>query len=152
MNNWTKKISIFDKNGVNMIKNIEREIMIQKISSSYGFTPKILSTYYDDKYYYIVMENLNSLCIADKYGENPENIPKQYWKQIKSIIQILYECEGIEYIDITPYNFIEKNNEIYLIDFEHAHLTDKISVQPQNMFLKDFLENKELMKFNPDFK
>lgn len=43
--------------------------MLQKISSSYGFTPKILSTYFDDNYYYIEMENLNSMCVADKYGE-----------------------------------------------------------------------------------
>lgn len=82
----------------------------------------------------------------------PEDIPKQYWKQIKSIIQILYEYEKIQYIDITPYNFIEKDNKIYLIDFGHAYLSDKSSIQPQNWFLKDFLSNKEFMKFNPDFK
>lgn len=152
MKNWTKKISLYDENGVNIIGVIEREIMLQKISSSYGFTPKILSTYCDDKYYYIEMENLNSMCVADKYGEEPEDIPKQYWKQMKNIIQILYKKEGIEYIDITPYNFIEKNDKVYLIDFGHAYLSDKTLNEPQNWFLKDFLSNKKFMEFNPDFK
>lgn len=152
MNNWIKKISLYDKNGTNMISSIGHEIMLQKISSSYGFTPKILSTHCDDKYYYIEMENLNSMCIADKYGEEPYDIPKELWKQIKNIIQILYEKEGIEYIDITPYNFIEKNNKVYLIDFGHAYLTDKTLNEPKNWFLKDFLSNKKLMEFNPDFK
>lgn len=152
MNNWIKKISLYDKNGTNMISAIEHEIMLQKISSSYGFTPKILSIHCDDKYYYIEMENLNSMCIADKYGENPDDIPKELWKQMKNIIQILYEQEGIEYIDITPYNFIEKNNKVYLIDFGHAYLTDKKLNEPRNWFLKDFLFNKKLMEFNPDFK
>lgn len=152
MNNWIKKIKIFDNKGCCKIDNIQLEITIQKISSLYGFTPKIISTYFDDDYYYIEMENLNSMCLADKYGEKSNNIPKKFWKQIKNIIKKLYELEGIEYIDITPYNFIEKNDIIYLIDFGHAYFTDKYSTEPQNWFLKYFLENEKLFSFNPDFK
>lgn len=158
MTNFIKTIKLFNSKGIDITDSIELEIKLQKISSSYGFTPKIISTWINDGVYYIEMEKIDTMCLADKYGETPEDIPKKYWYQIKLIINLLFYREGIEYIDITPYNFIEKNDKIYLIDFGHAYLSDKTSVpvpvpvQPQNWFLKDFLENKELMEFNPDFK
>ena len=121
MTNFIKTIKLFNSKGIDITDSIEREIKLQKISSSYGFTPKIISTWINDGVYYIEMEKIDTMCLADKYGETSDDIPKKYWYQIKSIINLLFYREGIEYIDITPYNFIEKNDKIYLIDFGHAY-------------------------------
>ena len=135
-------------------RKITREIEMQKISYKHGFSPKILNykiTYNDkdDKYTgNIVMENLDELCIADKYGEDPNKIPKIIWDQIRVIIKILYYNEGIEYIDITGYNFIEKNNKVYIIDFGDAVYT-KNNIE-MNWFLSYFLGGHN--GWNPDFK
>ena len=82
---------------------ISREIEMQEISANYGFSPKIINSKItfnkeDGKYIgNITMENLNEMCIADKYGEDPANIPKIIWEQIRTILRILYNAEGIEY-------------------------------------------------------
>jgi len=100
------------------------------------------------------MEKINAMCLADKYGDKPYDIPKHYWYQIKSISLLFYR-EGMEYIDITLYNFIEKNDKIYLIDFGHAFYSSKINLSnsiPSNWFLRDFLEHsKQIYKYNQDF-
>jgi serine/threonine-protein kinase RIO1 len=97
----------------------------------------------------ILMENLNELCIADKYGDLPEHITNELWEQIHDIIEYLYETEGIEYIDITPYNFIEKEGKVYIIDFGHAKYVDK--KKKINWFLDEFI-NDGINEWNPDFK
>jgi len=135
-------------------RKITREIEMQEISSNHGFSPKILNyklTYNieDGKYIgNVTMENLDELSIADKYGEDPKNIPKIIWDQIRIILKILYYEEGIEYIDITGYNFIEKDNKVYIIDFGDAIYT-KSHIE-MNWFLSYFLGGHN--GWNPDFK
>ena len=138
----------------NESRTIEREIEIQQIASNYGFTPKIINSdiiYNENDGVYvgnIRMEHLNTMCIADKYGDDPVNIPKIIWDQIRAILKILYHEEAIEYIDITGYNFIEKNNKVYIIDFGHATYVKKD--KEINWFLKYFLDGYN--GWNPDFK
>jgi len=135
-------------------RKITREIEMQETASKYKFCPKIIS--YEIKYNSIenkyianiTMENLEELCLADKYGENPETIPKLVWDQIRMILKILYYEEGIEYIDITGYNFIEKDNKVYIIDFGDAIYSKKGN--KINWFLREFLDGYN--NFNPDFK
>ena len=133
---------------------IEREVEMQNIANKYGFSPKIVDFKMEyDKINYeyrgdITMENLDELCIADKYGDDPANIPKLIWDQIRTILKILYDEEGIEYIDITGYNFIEKNNKVYIIDFGDAIYSKKD--KDINWFLNDFLNGTN--SWNPDFK
>ena len=70
---------------------------------------------------------------------------------MREIIRTLWEVEGIEYIDITPYNFIEKDEKLYLIDFGHAKW--KSTTGEMNWFLQDFLDPDQcLCAYNPDFK
>ena len=114
-------------------RKINREIEMQEISSKYGFSPKIINSKItfnkeDSKYIgNITMEHIKEMCIADKYGEDPQNIPKIIWDQIRTILKILYNEEGIEYIDITGYNFIDvlvKENltpDFITIDIAHGH-------------------------------
>jgi tRNA A-37 threonylcarbamoyl transferase component Bud32 len=153
MSIWIKTIALKDSKGNNITGKIENEIKILKILNKYDFVPKFISTEITDEYYHIKMQNLNSACVADKYGEEPEDIPIKYLIEMKNIIKKLFYEEKIEYIDITPYNFIEKNDKIYLIDFEHAYLTPSNNQIPKNWFLREiFSDNSETIKFNPDFK
>jgi serine/threonine-protein kinase RIO1 len=95
------------------------------------------------------MENAGQ-CLAALYSDDPKKIPKAFWQQIRHILEVLYEVEGIEYIDITSYNFTEKNGKIYIIDFGDAHYTKKSrGEKPANWFLRDFLEG--AYEWNPDF-
>ncbi len=155
MSSFIKIIKLVNSNGIDITNSIEQEIELQKVASSYGFTPKILSTCIKGDKYHIEMEKIDAMCLADKYGDKPDDIPKYYWYQIKSIISLLFNREGIEYIDITPYNFIEKNDKIYLIDFGHAFYTSKLNRSnsiPSDWFLRDFLDHsKQIYEYNQDF-
>jgi RIO-like serine/threonine protein kinase len=124
---------------------IEDEAELQNIAASYEFAPKVYKTTEDE----IHMEDLQEMCIADKYGEDPTSIPAYIWVSIRTIIHTLYHREGIEYIDITPYNFIEKDKKVYIIDFGHASYYK--SKEMMNWFLKEFLED-GINTWNPDFK
>ena len=142
---YTKRIPYTEKKGKG---NICLEVELQRVAHKYDFTPEIFDvSFYDDECV-IVMENLEELCLADKYGDLAEHIPVEYWKQIRSILSTLFEEEGIEYIDITPYNFIEKDNKIYIIDFGDAYYTHKS--KKVNWFLKEVLDGHN--GWNPDFK
>ena len=135
-------------------RKITREIEMQEISANYGFSPKIIKSTIsfnkeDGKYIgNITMEHIKEMSIADKYGEDPKNVPKIIWDQIRTILKILYYQEGIEYIDITGYNFIEKINKVYIIDFGDAIYSKKD--KEMNWFLSYFLGGAN--SWNPDFK
>ena len=64
---------------------------------------------------YVLMEKIDGMTLADMFGEEKEQIPKKIWKEIHLIIEKLY-FTGIQYIDITPYNFmIDSNHKIKII-------------------------------------
>ena len=125
-------------------RNIDREYETQLIASKYEFAPKIynytVTRGFEKKYYEgkLVMEN----------WDEAKNIPALIWTQMRNIVKTLYEEECIEYIDITGYNFIEKNGKVYIIDFGHAKYSKKDV--PINWFLKKFLDGENA--FNPDFR
>ena len=118
------------------------EIELQDIAASYGFAPKI--HHVDGNV--VQMDSIAGLCLADQYTDNPTKIPKKIWSEIHRIVSILFEREGIEYVDITGYNFIEDNDgKIWILDFGDAYYTNgKV-----NWFLKEFLD--EPYGWNPDF-
>lgn len=123
---------------------IQNEVELQKVAIMYGYSPQIISVTDDEIY----MEDLEAPCLADVYGDEPEAIPEWIWDSIRSMLHSLYTYEGIEYTDITGYNFIEKDEKIYLIDFGHARY--KSRDRPMNWFLKEFLDGENA--WNPDFK
>ena len=125
-------------------KQIRNEVELQIIVyKRLNCTPKIIATDYKT---YIDMEDLEEMCIADMYGEDINAIPNYIREQIYKIIVKLYlEC-NVEYTDITPYNFIEKNSTVYIIDFGDAKLVEK------NWFLKEVFLNKRIHEWNSDFK
>jgi len=126
----------------------ENEVELQTIAARHGFSPKIISTSTQGNICLIFMENLDADCLADVYGEDPDDLPTWIWDRIRTMVKTLLYEEGIEYIDITPYNFIEKNNRIYMIDFGDAKYT-----KPNELiswFLEEFIEGEN--SWNPDYK
>jgi RIO-like serine/threonine protein kinase len=124
----------------------ELEIELQKVSAGYGWTPNVV--YVDGLN--VVMESVNGLSLYDKYGDSPSDIPEWIWTEIFRILTVLYECEGIEYVDITSYNFMEAEGKIWIIDFGHAYYTKKKGGEkPDNWFLQGVLDGEK--RWNPDF-
>jgi tRNA A-37 threonylcarbamoyl transferase component Bud32 len=124
----------------------DNEIELQNIAAGYDFCPRILKTEEDDGEVRIHMEDVEEDPIVSVYGENPHDVPEWIWNEIRRMILTLYEEEGIEYVDITPYNFIEKNGRIYMIDFGHAKYKDGET----DWFLTEFLSGEN--SWNPDYK
>lgn len=134
-------------NGIYIKENVsDLEIELQNIGAKYGFSPNILKTEKTGNKNRVYMERIHGDCLANIYGDDPSNIPKWIWNDIRKIVEILYHEEGIEYIDITGYNFIEKDERIYIIDFGDAKYTDGNI----NWFLKEFLDGDNT--WNPDYK
>jgi tRNA A-37 threonylcarbamoyl transferase component Bud32 len=123
---------------------IENEVELQKVAIMYGYSPQIIAVTDDE----IFMEDLEAPCLADIYGDEAAAIPEWIWDSIRTMLHSLYTYEGIEYTDITGYNFIEKDEKIYLIDFGHARY--KSRDKPMNWFLREFLDGENA--WNPDFK
>lgn len=126
--------------------NVYLEAELQTLASKYGFSPIVYNVIYEEDRARIVMDKIDEMCLADKYGEKIEDIPQYIWDEIRNILKTLYDEENIEYVDITPYNFIEKEGKVYIIDFEHAYYNIYDDI---NWFLEEFLLGEN--KWNPDF-
>jgi len=122
------------------------EVELQKVGASYGFSPKIISDTVIDSTCFISMEDLEAESIGDVYGEDPSKIPLWIWNEIRTMITTLLEEECIEYRDINPYNFIERDNRVYIIDYGDAKYVDG----EINWFLREFIDGEN--SWNPDYK
>lgn len=111
-------------------------------------TPKIVG--YDRIKKVMKMEKIKGcLSLSDFYGEKDENIPPNIYEDIRIIIKKLSEL-GIDYVDITGYNFMLNpyTMKIYIIDFEHAYVREiKKNIDP---FISKFLDGYD--GWNPKFK
>ena len=105
--------------------------------------PKILA--YDRDTQIMLMEKINYMNISDYYGENDANITPELFAKIREIIKTLYD-NNIVYPDITGYNFIEYDEKIWIIDFEHANFKSLL----KDDFVVKFING--LNKWNPQFK
>jgi tRNA A-37 threonylcarbamoyl transferase component Bud32 len=124
-------------------KQIRNEVELQNRAAKKNLAPKILQT---DFKTFIKMEKIPEICVADKYGESIRGMPKEIVKEIYNILhKLYYECD-IEYIDVTPYNFIEYNGKMWVIDFGDAKPVKK------NWYLQEVFENGLILSWNPDFK
>lgn len=124
---------------------VDNEVSLQKIASNAGLAPKIVDTDWET---YICMDNLNSMSVADMYGDKINKIPKHIMSQIWAIVWTLYWTCGIEYHDVTGYNFIEKDGRVWVIDFGHATYRKKKMKSP---YLKDLFNKGCINKWNPEF-
>ena len=133
----TKEISTYTKYGVKQHEyDVHKYVYNLKLENVN--VPKIIS--YDKQKEIMVMHKINALNLSDMFGEKSSDIDEYYFDEIRTIIQTLSD-NGIEYPDITGYNFIEHDNKIWIIDFEHAHIRDT--------FVDKFIQGRN--KWNPRF-
>ena len=133
----TTEISTYTKYGVKQHEyDVHKYVYNLKLENVN--VPKIIS--YDKQKEIMVMHKINALNLSDMFGENSSDIDEYYFDEIRTIIKTLSD-NGIEYPDITGYNFIEHANKIWIIDFEHAHIRDT--------FVNKFIQGRN--KWNPRF-
>jgi serine/threonine protein kinase len=127
-------------------------IMHQKVQI---FLPDLSPKIYDirvleNKKYEITMEKLRGKTIAEYFGDKNENTPEHIWEQIRSIISTLLD-KGIEYVDITPYNFIYDYilDIVKIIDFGSNGVYFKTERTIENWYIEELLNG--LSEWNPDF-
>jgi tRNA A-37 threonylcarbamoyl transferase component Bud32 len=126
-----------------------QEIEMQMIASSLGFAPKIRKIFKEPVEWTILMDNLDGgKMLSDIYGENADDIPEDVWNKIRKMIETLYFDYEIEYVDVTPYNFMERDGKIWMIDFGDARYA-KTDVE-MDWYLEDFLDGENY--WNPDFR
>lgn len=109
--------------------------------------PKIYD--YNKETKVLKMQKITNLSLSDFFGEESTNISDELFHKIRNIIQILYH-NNIEYPDITGYNFIEKNNKIWIIDFGHASFNSSINENISDSFINKFLKGHN--GWNPEFR
>ena len=105
--------------------------------------PRIKS--YNKKTKQMKMVRVGTMSVSDYYGETGEHIADELFARIRNIIQTLYDHD-ILYIDITGYNFIENDNKLWIIDFEHATYNHP---RKTDVFVEKFLEGHN--GWNPEF-
>jgi tRNA A-37 threonylcarbamoyl transferase component Bud32 len=101
---------------------------------------------YDVKTQIMTMENIPNMCVSDFYGEAATNIDEELFTKIREVIRFLYD-NYIIYPDITGYNFIEYDDKLWIIDFEHSDF----KTHQKNVFVEEFVSNEEYYKWNPWF-
>ena len=98
------------------------------IPEIYGYNPETKT---------MRVKKMEHLSLAEFYGVNDVEFPKEIYQCVRKIIETL-DSIGIDYPDITPYNFIEDDKgEVWIVDFEHATLREED--QPRNEFMEKFL-------------
>jgi tRNA A-37 threonylcarbamoyl transferase component Bud32 len=130
---------------------VKRSAEIQRIAASLLVAPAVIST---DNETYIDMEYIDEMCIADKWGEDLGELDADLAKSIRyGIWHILLSLHaaGIEYLDVTPYNFIEKDGRVWVIDFDDVNLLAK-GCRTQNTYLKAIIDGSRPFEWNPLFK
>jgi len=96
---------------------VAQEAQFLKIAADHGLSPKFVGT---DNKTYIDMEDLDEMNVGDMWGENIECIPPNILAGMFSIIWTLYYVHNIEYRDVWPRNFVEKDGRVWIIDFGDA--------------------------------
>ena len=125
---------------------VEREVKLQQLAAEYGLAPSIIDT---DNATYITMEHLGPMNLAEVYGDAIEDIPHRIRCEIWDILWALYTCCNIDYVDVTPYNFIQKDGKVWVIDFGHAYSVPRGTLTP---WLFEVLSGEHcLSEWNADF-
>jgi serine/threonine-protein kinase RIO1 len=126
---------------------IHTEVHLQRLASALGVAPPIVSVDFSNNQ--VHMEKIG-VCIAEKYGDDIKDIPQWILNEIVEHLWTLYSCCQIQYVDITPYNFIEHEGRVWVIDFGDAYRNfPKTKLHPM---LKKIFDTRKLTQWNPDFK
>jgi len=131
----------FIKRGVSL-----KEYEMHKHVSELGIvnTPQIIA--YNREINTMVMERIDNMCVSDYYGDREKDISDELFSKIREIIKTLWD-NNIVYPDITGYNFIEYDNKIWIIDFEHSNFKPLLT----DAFVERFVNDAKYNKWNPIF-
>jgi len=127
----------------------EHEYKMHKIIYNLNIIPVPKIYRYDKENKIMVMEKIFNMNIADEYGEDACNIPEHIFEMMQETIRKLY-YSGIEYPDITGYNFIKHKNKMYLIDFEHSKFFSNKTMHEIDPFIIQFINGS--CDWNPNYK
>ncbi len=132
--------TLFAKGGMT-----RQEMALQKTAAALGFAPNICGTHIHEGRKIVLMDRIQGSSLADFYGEDPRKTPSHVWTSIRMILQTLWN-HGIEYTDITPYNFLLEvgTERVWIVDFGHARR------KRMDPFLRNFLEG-ECDMWNTEF-
>ena len=100
---------------------------------------------YNKKTKELTLVKIDNMNISDWYGDLEKNISDVLFDKIRQIIKILYD-NNIVYPDITGYNFIEYENKLWILDFEHSFFR----INKHTQFVEKFING--MNKWNPEFK
>lgn len=128
---------------------VRNEVMLQALAADIGLAPKIKKTDYKT---FIEMDDLKEMSVSDMYGDDIEDIPPKILNAMWAILYSLYHLCDIEYIDVWPRNFIERNGRVWIIDFGDAReiLHDDEDYEPDE-YLAGILEAGKITHWNPEF-
>jgi len=124
-------------------KEIAREVRLQQVSANLGLSPAVLKT---DNKTFIEMELIGDMALAYKYGYDVDELPNTVRQQVYDLVYTLYQ-HGIQYVDITPYNFIEHDGKVWIIDFGHASNRKRLAPYLRRLFNEGYLH-----EWNADFR
>jgi len=131
--------------------NVEhKEYFIQKYVHQLQIvnTPEIVE--YDEKNKIMVMMKVGKNNLSHNYGENATDVPDELFDNVVKIVRTLV-LHGINYPDLTGYNFVEDTEtygKIWIIDFEHATLMHPNVIT--NIHIKNICNGSKV--WNPDFR
>ena len=102
---------------------------------------------YNDESKIMVMYKMGNHNLSDHYGEKATDVPKELFDQVVKIVRNLV-LHGIEYPDLTGYNFIEDcDGKVGIIDFEHSSMMT--SRQVNNIHIQNICNGYKV--WNPEF-
>ena len=110
--------------------------------------PEIIE--YDEANKIMVMRKVGKNNLSHNYGELATDVPDELFDEVVKIVRTLVS-HGIDYPDLTGYNFVEDTDtygKIWIIDFEHASIA--LSKEITNIHIINICNGKKI--WNPDFR
>jgi len=108
--------------------------------------PEIIN--YNDDTRTMTMVRVGKNNLSHNYGENATDISDDIFDKVAVIVRKLV-LHGIEFPDLTGYNFVEDDTgKIWIIDFEHAKFTPTQNIT--NIHIRTICNGTK--RWNPDFK
>lgn len=109
-------------------------------------TPRIVS--YDEQEGVMTMECVDGMNLCDMYDVPFDDLDDDIKDCLRGIISKVHKL-GVEYVDVTGYNFIEdKQREVWIIDFGDAKYADAAK-DTEKKYVHAFINGEE--GWNEDF-
>ena len=97
----------------------------------------------------MVSKRVRGNNISDNHGEDVNHVPDEVFEKVATIIRELV-LSGVEYPDITGYNFIEEldTDDVWIVDFGHANIKQQREITDRH--IKAVCNGEK--KWNPEYR